>query len=143
MAQPSCMSFRVFFGSWRGGSMDNNCTIPKYGRPVTDSLLRRTVFRTSRTIDSMDPRLSVPSLTYIRHKLMTRDNIKARRTCAKTIQFHKFPGWRRKSLPKSVPPRLRRPFGADIGSGGPGGCGIGSRTSNSEGSRYGDRASCA
>jgi hypothetical protein len=46
--------------------MDNNCTIPEYGLPLADSVLQRTVFRTSRTIDSMDPRFSVPSLTYIR-----------------------------------------------------------------------------
>ncbi len=49
--------------------MDNNCIIPEYELPVTGNVLRRTVLRTSRVRDSIDPRRSVPSFTYMRHKL--------------------------------------------------------------------------
>lgn len=48
--------------------MDNNCIKPEYGLPLTESVLRHTVFRTSRARDSIDPRFSVPSFTYTRRK---------------------------------------------------------------------------
>lgn len=67
MAHSSYMPFRAFRGSWRDGSVDNSCTKREYGSLLTTGGSSHTVFRTSRTTDSIDPRFSVPSLTYARH----------------------------------------------------------------------------
>jgi hypothetical protein len=67
MAHSSYMPFRAFRGSWRDGFVDNSCTKREYGSLLTARGSSHTVFRTSRTTDSIDPRFSVPSLTYARH----------------------------------------------------------------------------